>query len=253
MPPWVAGLRDDRYEVTNSGEWLEVLAVWILGRRSSLKQNPDALDAQQTLGLPPSDYWFIGRARRFFGPDAVMLWRPVFGHPNLPDGGVCPFDTGLLTNVDVPYTLAPGTDPRTVFENHQKPLARWRDALLQHLSRAYGNNHGDYVRGSRPQVLVDEIVAAAKPSLDDARWTWEGRIAKTDSDRSVIPSRLFLRKWWRPQLDEWLVDPASRLDAADAATVSEWLAARLDLCTEPAWVAANDRILADLGDRAWDR
>jgi hypothetical protein len=253
FPPWVSGLRPEKYEEVRAGRWKETLAYWIIGQRFRLEQNKDALKAEGRLNISPSDYWFIGRARQFFGPDVVVIWQSIFDPTNPPVGGLCPFDTGLLASDEEFLILVPGSNPQSVMNKYNRVLTAWPAVVLDDLLRSY-DTLSDYVQGNQPESLVPEILGARLPSLQDGRWTWEARLSKANpTNAAVEPLLLFLWGDRQPQFLDWLEGEECPLDVSDARRVIEWLPGALQDCPEVAWQAANNYISNNLIDRPWKR
>jgi hypothetical protein len=134
--------------------------------------------AEALLGLPPSVYFYPGRAHPAFGPVALAF---AAGCEDAHTGSATPFDTGGLVHPHryIKVRLDPDGEAELVAygESSEIPLNQWRDVFARVLA-AYFASEIDYWTG-RPLPLDPEGLYELN---DDWRaWTFEVRFHEGQS------------------------------------------------------------------------
>jgi hypothetical protein len=191
-------------------------------------------NAELELDLPPSIYFYAGRAYRpVFAAIAVVFTYEVESNHT---GTVTPFDTGDLAAGRIKSNLPNNKDSRREFVQASCiELQKWRGEFAKFWA-AYFENPSDYWGAGRPWKIDPEEIFLEKNNNKWPSWTFEVRFSEPISLKSIqtSPTPVLIIKWCftggrRSKLREY-ANKSSPFDLLPSWFIERQLPAYVDPC-----------------------
>lgn len=187
------GMKPDKGQVR---DWHEIFFLRLAGKYDKASESADTTkEAEQSQGLTPSVYFYVGRACPEYGHRVAAYVPPK---STMRKVSVSPFDTGAVHSkyIAVRYQTRPATnqEKRQFISNNSFDLNNYLPKFDQWIQRGYQTGIAGYIDDQHPSChYCDDtsstwIDVANSPEMDDRGWTWEVRMGKTPRGTDGYPA-----------------------------------------------------------------
>lgn len=225
QPAWVHGIKRKTAEQYVDFFHRHVLAI-IRSRSIEIPHAASLTDTEKSLGIPPSMYWYIGRADDLYG-EVVFLCHANTTNSDPQQEGMCPFDSGGMWSGRIhtnPLYEPMSKERHEVFWRFNTSLLDWDKLFLSHI-QSYYSVPSHYVLGHPPNSMpTDFAVVCSQPPNHSVAWTWEVHVACERADTRVRARHGYMTKARKDEVMNWIEEQSWEI----LIEVLPWIESHID-------------------------